>query len=132
MDWLARWQEKKRIKDQIKKVQEKIAKMREVVSDYQTCQSDINIQCVYWDNRYKTYTGLELYPSIWKKDQFEGQAAEELGQMVPEAVSEIELMKNLMDKVSVEIRNQIIEIEKYIKELVEELSGLWDQLEAYE
>lgn len=132
MDWLTRWQEMKKINDEIKKLQKEILKLQEVVSDYQTCQSDINLQCVYWDNRYKTYTGLELYSSIWKKDQFEGQAAEELCQMVPEAVREIELMKNLMEKVSAEIRNQIILIEEHITELREKISGLRDQLAAYQ
>lgn len=132
MDWLAKHLKMIEIRDQIKKVQKELSELREVVSDYQSCQSDINLHHVYWSNRYKTYTGLDLYSTIQKQDLFEGQSAEELGQIVPEAIEEMQLIAGLMDTVATEIRNQIIRIEDYIDELVEKLSGLWTQLEAYE
>lgn len=132
MDWNEKRKKRKELRDKIKKLQKEINELREVVSDYQTCQSDINLEIVHWDIKYKTYTGLDLYSPIWMKDKFEGQAAEELGQMIPEAVREIQMTANLMRNVSDGIRDQITLIEEYIEELAAKISELWDQLAALE
>lgn len=132
MDWYEKRKIRKELKDKIKKLQKEINELREVISDYQTCQSDINMQIVQWDSKYKTYTGLDLYSPIWKKNKFEGQSAEELGQMIPEAVREIQLTASLMRNISDGIRHQITLIEEYIEELTAKVSELWDQLAAIE
>jgi len=132
MDWFAKLQKRKEIRDEIKKLQKEVRELREVISDYQTCQRDINSQCDCWDTSYQAYTGLELYPSIWKKNQFEGQSAEEFSRMIPEAIMEIELMSNLMKNVSAEIGNQVKEIEEYIMKLTAKILLLQGQLAAYE
>jgi len=132
MDWYEKRKKRKELNDKIKKLRKEINEMRDLINDYQTCQSDINIQFIHWDSIHKTYMELDLYPSIWKKNQFEGQAAEELGQMVPEAVREIQLTASLMRNVSDGIRHQITLIEEYIEELEVQVAELVGQLAALE
>lgn len=132
MDWFERLQKRKELRDKIKKLQKEVRELQEVISDYHTCQRDIDSQCSSWETSYQAYTGLELYPSIWKKDQFEGQSAEELSRLIPEAILEIQLMSNLMKNVSAEIGNQVTSIEDYIEKLTTQISGLQEQLAAYE
>lgn len=132
MDWLERLLEIKRIKDQIKKLEKKKKKLQDIITEYQTCQKSIDLHLTAWDSSYQTYTGLELYPGIWSENQFEGQAAEDLGQMIPEAVAELQLLAGLMENISGEISNQILDIEEYIEKLDKEIAELQESLKAYE